>query len=458
MEDALTGLENAIAALRSAWSGGTMDSSGPAGPAAELSPAALVPVVEAIGAVGRRFDAVRAEVAAALDRASRPELGADSLAKQHGYRNAGALLAAVTGIGAGDAGRLVSVGKAIEPRMALTGEPLPPTHPHVAEAMSTGDLGAVAAGIIIGMLQKLAVRTTVQDREAAERTLVAAAPGLALDQLRKLVTQAEAYLDQDGVAPSEDERRGERYARMWERDGFLFLDAKLDVASGGAALKTALEALVTAGFREAKDDVITGDDDRIRPSVPQLQADALVQLAEHALGCAQGDLPLDGATVVVRMDLDTLTEGIGLAGIDGVTQPISPKAARHLAATAGVIPAVLDGKGEIIDWGRMKRLFTRAQKLALAERDGGCAMCHLPPGMTKAHHLNWWHRDHGRTDIDEGVLLCESCHHRIHDNGWQIRIDGHGVTARVWFIPPPTIDPTGTPRLGGRARFEYHAA
>lgn len=58
----------------------------------------------------------------------------------------------------------------------------------------------------------------------------------------------------------------------------------------------------------------------------------------------------------------------------------------------------------------------------------------------------------------EGVLLCESCHHRIHDNGWQIRIDGHGIEARVWFIPPTTVDPARSPRLGGRARFEYSAA
>jgi 5-methylcytosine-specific restriction protein A len=118
---------------------------------------------------------------------------------------------------------------------------------------------------------------------------------------------------------------------------------------------------------------------------------------------------------------------------------------------------VLGSAGDILDWGREKRLFTRAQRLALVDRDGGCAMCGLPPQMTKAHHLRWWSRDAGPTDLDNGVLLCESCHHRIHENGWDIRIDGAGVAARVWIIPPANVDPARTPRLGGRARHDVAA-
>ena len=75
--------------------------------------------------------------------------------------------------------------------------------------------------------------------------------------------------------------------------------------------------------------------------------------------------------------------------------------------------------------------------------------------MTKAHHIAWWQRDHGATNIDNGVLLCETCHHLIHDNGWTIQVDGTGLHANVWFLPPPG---TGSPpRLGGRARTEFVA-
>jgi hypothetical protein len=49
-------------------------------------------------------------------------------------------------------------------------------------------------------------------------------------------------------------------------------------------------------------------------------------------------------------------------------------------------------------------------------------------------------------------MLCTRCHHDIHRQGWGIQIrDG-----RVWFIPPPDIDPTQTPRLGGLAAITFN--
>ncbi|WP_258567135.1 HNH endonuclease [Microbacterium sp. Se5.02b] len=77
--------------------------------------------------------------------------------------------------------------------------------------------------------------------------------------------------------------------------------------------------------------------------------------------------------------------------------------------------------------------------------------------MTKAHHIRWWKRDRGPTDLSNGVLLCETCHHRIHDNGWEIRVDGGGGCGRVWFVPPAAVDSARVPRLGGRARFDIAA-
>ncbi|UUT35172.1 13E12 repeat family protein [Microbacterium elymi] len=93
------------------------------------------------------------------------------------------MIAATTGIGTGDANRLVTVGKAIAPRQTLTGEPLPARHPHVAAGVKAGRLGQQAASMIIGMLERVAVRSSAEEREVAERTLVERAPGLSLDQL-----------------------------------------------------------------------------------------------------------------------------------------------------------------------------------------------------------------------------------------------------------------------------------
>jgi len=44
-----------------------------------------------------------------------------------------------------------------------------------------------------------------------------------------------------------------------------------------------------------------------------------------------------------------------------------------MAAYAGIIPMVTGGPSEVLDQGRLTRLFTPAQKVAIAEPDCGCA-------------------------------------------------------------------------------------
>jgi hypothetical protein len=153
---------------------------------------------------------------------------------------------------------------------------------------------------------------------------------------------------------------------------------------------------------------------------------------------------------VIRTDLDPLTQALGVATIDGVDQPISAATARQLAASAGIIPAVMGGHSEVLDLGQSQRLFTRAQKIALADRDGGCAApgCGRPPQLTEAHHIDWWERDLGPTNLSNGVLLCCYHHHLLHRAEWVIRVED----GRVWFIPPPHIDPQQRPRPGNTLR------
>ena len=126
-----------------------------------------------------------------------------------------------------------------------------------------------------------------------------------------------------------------------------------------------------------------------------------------------------------------------------------------MAADAGIIPVVLGADSEVLDLGRARRLFSTAQRRALAERDGGCAWpgCPHPPSYTEAHHIRWWNAHGGATDLDNGILLCSSHHHRVHDDGWQI-----SVREQVpYFIPPSHVDPHRRPRPGGRVRFRAAA-
>ncbi|MFJ4223726.1 DUF222 domain-containing protein [Microbacterium sp. NPDC089695] len=417
-----------------------------------LSRAQLLAVNGAVDALKRRLDAVHVDVAARIAEESRSELGADSLAKQQGYRSSAKLIAASTGMSTGDASRLIKVGEATAPRADLLGAPLPAKYPLVRAALGAGEVSVPSAALIVALLERCRIAVGRDRTSEAEQVLVEGARGLSLDDVRRLVTRAEAWLVPDGVEPRAGEQRAQRSLTIFERDGMVHLDARLD-AESAAPVVTAIRGYVSAAFAARKDAAVPDAPDADRRTVPMLQADALSLFCAHVLGCEER-LPLGGATVVVRVALSDLESGGGTAEIDGLDHPVGVGAARRMAAGGGVIPCVLGGDSEILDWGREKRLFTKAQRLALVERDGGCAMCALPPQMTKAHHIRWWSRDRGPTDLGNGVLLCETCHHRVHDNEWEICIDGPGVDGRVWFVPPRWVDPDRTPRLGGRARFD----
>ncbi|MGN8026254.1 DUF222 domain-containing protein [Microbacterium sp. 22242] len=445
MTSTLDPLLEAIRLLARVW--------GDAASGADLSRAQLVAVNDALGLVKRSSDAVLVEVAAGIARESRRELGPASLARQQGFRSPAQLIATTTGASTGDAARLVKVGEAIAPRTNLIGERLPAKFPAVREALSSGRIGAVAASMLVTFLDRMIVKAGRGAVGRAEELLVEKAPGLSLDEVRRMITRMEAHLDPDGVAPREDELRARASLTMFERDGMLHLNAVLDPARG-APVQAAIRGYVSAEFAAKRDGRDPDAPDADHRTVGQLQADGLLHIAEHALTCESRGT-LNGATVVVRVDAKDLETGVGHGLIDGIEQPVGIDTVRRMAAGGGVIPWVCGNDGEILNWGRRRRLFSRAQRLALVERDGGCAFCGLPPGMTKAHHVDWWKRDHGSTDLDNGVLLCETCHHLIHDNGWDIRVDGIGVRAKVWFLPPPGSG--APPRLGARSRTELSA-
>ena len=103
--------------------------------------------------------------------------------------------------------------------------------------------------------------------------------------------------------------------------------------------------------------------------------------------------------------------------------------ARRLACTAQIIPAVLGGTSEILDLGRTRRLFSPAQRKALAIRDRGCRAegCDIPAAWSEAHHHQPWSRG-GKTDLKDGLLLCSFHHHRTHDPHWHTqRLPGGDV-------------------------------
>ena len=109
---------------------------------------------------------------------------------------------------------------------------------------------------------------------------------------------------------------------------------------------------------------------------------------------------------------------------------IAPETVRRLACDAQVIPAVLGGAGEVLDWGRSVRLFTPGQVKALWLRDQGCTFpgCGTPAHWCDAHHVTHW-VDGGLTDLSNAVLLCGRHHTVVHRDRLAAAISATGA---VW--------------------------
>lgn len=485
MTKPLSMLSRDLDAVRSAWfealagaGPAILDESDCAAPSVDeaalaveaMSDSGLVAITDAVAQLARDAQALLARAAAEVAKRSPAELGREGLAKKRGFLNPAHLVAASTGGRASEAAKLIAVGTEIAPRRALSGEQLPPAHPHVATALAAGMISVDAAAAITAMLRRVAPRADAAEAEGMEEVLAERAADLPFDLLLRVIREAEARLDQDGVAPREEELRADRSLTIrQDPNGMVRLIARLDPETA-APVKAAIEAIVThdiramrpgadgaAGVREAEavPGADTGDGPIIADArgIPQMQADALAMIARHVLGCNRVPAA-PSTTIVVRMNLETLVDGVGHARIDGLDHPVSAGTIRRMAATAGIVPAVLGTDSLPLDLGRTARGFTPAQRTALGERDGGCACCGIAVAYTEAHHIKWWKRDAGPTDLSNGVLLCPPCHARIHQDDWRIRVtDGN-----VWFIPPPHIDPTRKPRLGGKARYELPQA
>ena len=172
-------------------------------------------------------------------------------------------------------------------------------------------------------------------------------------------------------------------------------------------------------------DAPTAHDPVARLAHPRRMGEAFVAFLETV---DAGRLPIhggDATSVIVTIPLAALLAelaaadiiGAGLVPGDDLTgDRITAAQARRLACTAKIIPAVLGGDSLPLDLGRSRRLFSPAQRKAMAVRDTTCRAegCDMPADWCEAHHLHPW-EEGGRTDIDDGVLLCSHHHHRIHD-------------------------------------------
>jgi hypothetical protein len=163
------------------------------------------------------------------------------------------------------------------------------------------------------------------------------------------------------------------------------------------------------------------------------------------------------AVATVTVSLTDLQRRTGTITPDG-HHPMTVSQLRRLCCDAKVLPAVPNGAGEVLDLGRAVRTATPAQRRALAVRDKGCTApwCTKGPKWTTPHHIEFWTNPHGapggRTDIGNLALMCETDHHVVHHEGWDIQLRN----GTVEWIPPAWLDPQRRP-LHNTAHDPPHA-
>ncbi|MGK9147413.1 HNH endonuclease [Plantibacter flavus] len=492
--DARSAITGAVGDVLQAWSG-ALDALRPGDDTFEqlegMNDAGALRVLDALGALRHVVDGVAAHVMGTVGHRSARSKGSEGLARSQGHANPMTLLADRWRIPRAQASALSTVGTAVAPGRSFLGELEPCPFPEIAAAIEpqpteTGGRGAAALSVdgAAVLLREMKVVPGSVERahlHAAVATGIEHAAHAPLAEVTGIAKLVRTSLDQDGRMPREDRLRQEQSCTVRELPSGMTELRALLAPEAAAWVRAGIDAIVGKQLRQvrfvdsARDtrspdpessarraSVDPFDDDFVPPAelpdtrtMEQRRADALVDVFRHTGGCAGAATELAPVSIVVRMDYDDFTAEeslthVGTATIEGIAEPITAGAARRMAADARIIPEVLGGASQILDLGVGTRLFTKAQKLALAERDGGCAWtgCTHPPTYTEAHHLKWWSRG-GTTDLANGILLCSFHHHRIHHDRWEIVVRDNVP----WFIPPANIDLSRTPRRGGRPRL-----
>jgi len=391
--------------------------------------------------LGRLVDALRVQLAGEIDERSRYELGRDGLAQRLGETRAVHLIEKVTLVSSREAARRVRLGRATRSRFGLDGSPLPAEFPAVAAGLADGMLGLDSAAAIVQQLTH-ADTAPLEQRDRAEHALVQDATSISADLVAVRARVWREALDPDGAEPRDEELRRRR--QLWigrEVDGLTKFGGYADPVNA-ALLKAALAERsgpnVQPRFLSAEELAAAAENRDPRTS-DQRNFDIVMGLITAGIRSSESKRKSMRSltTVIAVVNKKDLEAGTGVGWLDDVAEPVSAAAVNELACDAGIRTLVLGDHGEALHLGRAERLFSRAQRLALAARDGGCiwTACHAPPSWCHAHHVVEY-RDGGLTDIDNGVLLCPAHHHALHASDYELRM----VNGRPQLRAPAWID------------------
>ncbi|WP_150306895.1 HNH endonuclease signature motif containing protein [Planctomonas psychrotolerans] len=417
-------------------------------------------------------DRYSALIAGEIAHRSRPEAGHGGMAQSAGFVSPEAMIQSIGKVSRPEAVKLVQLGTIIaetEAAATITGglvqtdaggedvddaatEPrtpsalAPPWQAPLVAALADGTLSSDCFHAIQRALGDVGPGVSAAALTAACEQLLEAAAGLSPDQLFRRARHLRDELDSDGIDRREKQRRDDRTLRTWWDSAGMYCGKFRLAPEEGTIVAGAIDQILSprrGGPRmvdpeeKAAADALLNDE----RTTEQIAADALVDMIHLAIDADPGTIFGTHRPAVRIIITDAhLHNRAGHGRIEGHPDPVSFRTVeRHLCDT-GAVAVGFDDHGQCVNVGRARRFFTPRQRVGMAVRDGGCRFpsCDRPPSWGEAHHINPWKKEHGRTDIADGVLLCRRHHLLVHDNHWKVlRQDGD-----YWLRPPRTVDPT----------------
>jgi hypothetical protein len=362
------------------------------------------------------------------------ELNARNVPGRLGLRGLADLITAQVRCTRSDARRRAQAVERFGARRALTGEPLEPVYPAVASAFADGAIGAAHAAAIADTVEAIPVADRVEHAAAVESTLLEHARVVDPRTVRLLGQRILAHLDPDGPSPAE-ERQQQAHRRVSLTrlpDSVGLLDGQLT-----PTCQAIWEAVLTPLAARRPDDAL-GPDDR---TPGQRLHDAFEEAGRRLL--RTGDLPDHAglpAQLIITLTLTDLERRAGRATTHHGGN-LSINDALCLAADAKLLPTILSDAGDVLAFGRGKRLASAGQRKALFARDRGCTFpgCDRTAANSEIHHTTDWAHG-GRTDLKDLAIACGYHNNEAPKQGWRtVMLNG----IPHWQPPPwhPTQEP-----------------
>ena len=375
-------------------------------------------------------------------------------------------------LSAAEAGGRVRLTRLVGAFRDVDGELRAPELPCAAVLLAAGEVSVDHVRGIANVMNRVPRGVPEADRAAAEQLLAEFARSGSPDDIAKVGDRILAQLDPDGRLTDDLDRarmRGIMVGRQ-RPDGMSPIRGDID-----PVLRALLDPILA---KYARPGVCNPEDpkspavnvDTVDPAVvaeaakadhrsaAQRNHDALAAVLQSGvvakdLGSHRG-MPV---SVVLTMKLDDLDKDAGVATTaTGGVVPI--REALKLAERSRPYLAVFDHSGLPLHLGRMKRLASPAQRLALIAALRGCSRpgCDAPASLCAVHHIRDYAKG-GATDIGNLVLACDACHALVNDgpSGWKTVVAGKcsPFPGRTAWIAPEHIDPSRTPKIN----YRHHA-